>query len=492
MHPTHFNPNSTMSAPASLAFNMSGQPMQTPQSPASDFLTPLTSPVFPPVSSHRGNVKRSADVFEGDLNDGSGSMGSGSGARKRPAHSNSFGNLNLNMGMTTVSPALLSSVPKNRRPSLGGGGPMDTPSPIDLSMPPPAAPPGSGSTSGYMTHHHSHQHPHMGMPSGDAEMTMPLTIQGSDRRRVPSGPPSSNTGSSSNNVSPDLMPATPSLLMNMGNLSLPPGLVPPMMDQSGASSTEKAEQQQQQSQQPQRRGKNVSRSRGLSTSAVQSSSTSSTSVATAAKTRRAAAAAAAASAGTGGAGRATSGGASGSGRTTSFSGPKVKSTHKDAEQKRRDSLKTSFDELRLLLPPIPLSSNSTGPLAGFGLAGDDSDEAPLPGAMPPRGPPRGEGDGPNKGVSKLVLLRCGNEFIRDLVGRVNRRDEEIEKLRNELRRLRVSAVASGISAMGMVSEEMMGSVDLDKDMEKEDEWYREERRRARKKKMEEEDQENME
>lgn len=112
--------------------------------------------------------------------------------------------------------------------------------------------------------------------------------------------------------------------------------------------------------------------------------------------------------------------------------------------------------------------------------------------MPPRGPPRGEGDGPNKGVSKLVLLRCGNEFIRDLVGRVNRRDEEIEILRNEIRRMRVAAVASGIGALGVVSEEMMGSVDVDKDMEKEDEWYREERRRARKKKMEEEEQENME
>jgi hypothetical protein len=165
-----------------------------------------------------------------------------------------------------------------------------------------------------------------------------------------------------------------------------------------------------------------------------------------------------------------------SGASSSAPGPKVKSTHKDAEQKRRDSLKTSFDELRLLLPAIPLSATSTtGPLAGLGLGGDDSDDPPLPGAMPPRGPPRGEGDGPNKGVSKLVLLRCGNEFIRDLVGRVGRRDEEIGRLREELKRLR--------NMVGIVEME-----DLERDLEKEDEWYREERRRARKKKQEEEDQ----
>ena len=64
------------------------------------------------------------------------------------------------------------------------------------------------------------------------------------------------------------------------------------------------------------------------------------------------------------------------------------------------------------------------------------DEPLLPGAMPPRGPPRGDGDGPNRGVSKLALLRCGNEFIRELKWKVERRDVEIERLRNEVKRLR--------------------------------------------------------
>jgi hypothetical protein len=36
----------------------------------------------------------------------------------------------------------------------------------------------------------------------------------------------------------------------------------------------------------------------------------------------------------------------------------------------------------------------------------------------------------------LQLLRCGNDFIRQLKGRVDRRDEEINKLRREVMRLR--------------------------------------------------------
>lgn len=119
-----------------------------------------------------------------------------------------------------------------------------------------------------------------------------------------------------------------------------------------------------------------------------------------------------------------------------------KTSHKAAEQKRRDSLKTSFDELRLLLPPVPLPE-------------DAGDEPPLPGSMPPRGPPKGDADGPNRGVSKLALLRCGNTYIRELKGKVARRDKEIEILRNEVRRVRV-----------MVKEDdAAGGLDLDRDVD---------------------------
>ena len=120
-----------------------------------------------------------------------------------------------------------------------------------------------------------------------------------------------------------------------------------------------------------------------------------------------------------------------------------KTSHKDAEQKRRDSLKTSFDDLRLLLPPIPLPSEEGGL------------EPLLPGAMPPRGPPR-PGGGPNTSVSKLQLLRYGNDYIRLLKGRVERRDYEIENLRAEIRRLRLM-VPDGIDGGS--------NIDLDLDLD---------------------------
>ncbi|KAF7316239.1 BHLH domain-containing protein [Mycena indigotica] len=104
--------------------------------------------------------------------------------------------------------------------------------------------------------------------------------------------------------------------------------------------------------------------------------------------------------------------------------PPKKTSHKAAEQKRRDSLKTTFDDLRTLLPPIPLPNET------------NADEPVLPGALPPRGPPKAGGEGPNKGVSKLQLLMCGNDYIRQLHGRVQRRDDEIGRLRREVTRLR--------------------------------------------------------
>ncbi|KAG8689207.1 hypothetical protein FRC09_012514 [Ceratobasidium sp. 395] len=100
-----------------------------------------------------------------------------------------------------------------------------------------------------------------------------------------------------------------------------------------------------------------------------------------------------------------------------------KTSHKAAEQKRRDSLKAGFDDLRLLLPPIALSACA------------ELD----PGAAPPRGPPRnvpGGEDNPNRAVSKLALLRFSNEWIVKLGRRVERRDEMIEELKKEVKMLR--------------------------------------------------------
>ncbi|CAK5262110.1 unnamed protein product, partial [Mycena citricolor] len=126
--------------------------------------------------------------------------------------------------------------------------------------------------------------------------------------------------------------------------------------------------------------------------------------------------------------------------------PPRKTSHKAAEQKRRDSLKTTFDELRTLLPPIALPS-------------DVADEPVLPGALPPRGPPKAGAEGPNKGVSKLQLLICGNDYIRTLSGRVQRRDDEIASLRREVGYLR------GVTRGEFVSNGEVEENDLEHDLD---------------------------
>ncbi|KAH6917866.1 hypothetical protein BKA70DRAFT_1554064 [Coprinopsis sp. MPI-PUGE-AT-0042] len=146
-----------------------------------------------------------------------------------------------------------------------------------------------------------------------------------------------------------------------------------------------------------------------------------------------------------------------------------KTSHKAAEQKRRDSLKTTFDDLRSLLPPIAFEDT----LDEEGNARTKDKVLPvrgplLPGALPPRGPPKAGVDGPNKGVSKLQLLICGNSYIRTLKGRVERRDDEIAKLRREVARLRLKVDGrEDMSVDGGGEREEQGDeeIDLEKDLD---------------------------
>lgn len=113
-----------------------------------------------------------------------------------------------------------------------------------------------------------------------------------------------------------------------------------------------------------------------------------------------------------------------------------KTSHKAAEQKRRDSLKAGFDELRLLLPPI--NTEALDPESG----------EPIPGSSAPRLLPKSSlvpDDNPNRGVSKVALLKFGNEYIERLHEKVDKRDDYIERLRSEVERLRLS-VAGGAGA----------------------------------------------
>lgn len=125
-------------------------------------------------------------------------------------------------------------------------------------------------------------------------------------------------------------------------------------------------------------------------------------------------------------------------------GENRRTSHKAAEQKRRDSLKAGFDELRLLLPAI--NTEALDPESG----------EPIPGSSAPRLLPKSSlvpDDNPNRGVSKVALLKFSNEYIERLHEKVEKRDGYIEKLRAEVARLRRASGALSIDEDGAAEEE---------------------------------------
>jgi hypothetical protein len=116
-----------------------------------------------------------------------------------------------------------------------------------------------------------------------------------------------------------------------------------------------------------------------------------------------------------------------------------KTSHKHAEQRRRDSLKMCFEELRSILPYIPPE--------------EDEDAPKRPGEGNVGGQRSGLVDpvNPNKGVSKVALLRKSNEYITKLHERVSRRDAALGVLRAKL------------ASMGIVAEfdEDLRALELD-------------------------------
>lgn len=214
-----------------------------------------------------------------------------------------------------------------------------------------------------------------------------------DLSMPPPAPPPPGPSTSANAPPPNLMPATPGSIMKIGNMGLGSGLAPPSAGQSKAEGTSK--------QKASAKAKACGKSKDAKIDAAVRVSPILKPILPA-------------------------GGSSSLTMTpaTPSSQPLLqgrKTSHKAAEQARRDQIKAAYNDLRMLLPPIPSEAVSQ--------------EHVLPGSMPPRGPPKGEG--PNKAVSKLQLLLCGNDYIRKLKGRVERRDEEIARLREEVRRLRV-------------------------------------------------------
>ncbi|KAJ7778325.1 hypothetical protein B0H16DRAFT_1503086 [Mycena metata] len=344
-NPPQYNaqPRGSTSAPAHIAFRT------TSTQPDLDFdISPLTSPWLgahhQPVRPPPPSASTSTSTVQGRPTKRAASSSGDEGAPERPSRKKQSPAIRATVPIpkkssrskSANSTPLLRST-RSRKGSISTPG--DTPSPVDLSMPPPA-PPADSTT-------FVHSSPALG---------------------------------------PQLTPVTPASIMNLGRLGITSSL-------SGGKQSKKSP-------------------------AVTSPGT-----------------------------KAILPGAAASSSRGHPPVPVRKTSHKAAEQKRRDSLKTTFDDLRGLLPPLPLPSDIT-------------DEPVLPGALPPRGPPKAGGEGPNKGVSKLQLLMCGNDFIRQLIGRVERRDEEIGRLRREVAHLR--GVARGEYALGQRTEE---EVDLERDLD---------------------------
>ncbi|KIS69418.1 uncharacterized protein UMAG_15091 [Mycosarcoma maydis] len=111
-----------------------------------------------------------------------------------------------------------------------------------------------------------------------------------------------------------------------------------------------------------------------------------------------------------------------------------RTSHKAAEQKRRDSLKFCFDELRGLLPAITLDEDApNGSLLGPDGAEEDREAEHFD--------PADVGDpdmarSANKAISKVALLRHSNEYLVRMKKRLERREMALSVCRKEVEQLR--------------------------------------------------------
>lgn len=147
-----------------------------------------------------------------------------------------------------------------------------------------------------------------------------------------------------------------------------------------------------------------------------------------------------------------------------------RSSHKAAEQKRRDSLKHCFDELRALLPAITIDDNVPG---GSVLGADGTKEDRIAEGLELEESSKAENEAEptsasgfaspdqcrdaNRIVAKVLLLRHSNEYLVRLQRRIERRDLALHSLSEEVVRLRSLLNQRGISTDGedaKVSNEM--------------------------------------
>ncbi|KAG9295009.1 hypothetical protein G9A89_017803 [Geosiphon pyriformis] len=114
-----------------------------------------------------------------------------------------------------------------------------------------------------------------------------------------------------------------------------------------------------------------------------------------------------------------------------------RTTHKAAEQKRRDSLKQSFDELKKVVPYKSMLNNNKSISSNSSNNGDSSSGGK-------------NGDGTMKNVSKLFLLKRAHDHIVELQQKNKEKDDVIGKLMKELEALK------GTSSLGDAEGELEG------------------------------------
>ncbi|KDN45971.1 hypothetical protein K437DRAFT_262806 [Tilletiaria anomala UBC 951] len=119
-----------------------------------------------------------------------------------------------------------------------------------------------------------------------------------------------------------------------------------------------------------------------------------------------------------------------------------RTSHKAAEQKRRDSLKYSLDELRGYLPAIMVDDEAPGGSI-LGPDGLQEDEELEQFSVAEIADPE-QARIANKGISKVSLLRHSNEYLLRLRTRMERRDIALKEAREEVLRLRTMLARVGI------------------------------------------------
>lgn len=125
-----------------------------------------------------------------------------------------------------------------------------------------------------------------------------------------------------------------------------------------------------------------------------------------------------------------------------------RTSHKAAEQKRRDSLKYCFDELRGMLPAITLDEDAPGG-SSLGPDGFIEDQQEEDFAIEEVGDEE-SAQHANRAISKVALLRHSNEYLIRLKHRLARRDRDLDFCRKQIMELR--------SQLGYPLESQQGGV----------------------------------